>query len=61
MYNRIARWYKSINAFISSAQELLVDFHTVNALLGKLKCSKENGVHNAGPRHRDAQTCIKLA
>ena len=47
----------SINALIVSTEKLFVVFHTVDTLLGELKCSKENGVYYAGSRHGNSQTC----
>ena len=52
---------KSINTLVVSTQKLFVDFHTVDALLGEFKCSKENGVDYAGARHGDSQSCKVLA
>lgn len=40
----------SIDLFTPS-QQLLVNFHAVNALFGKLECGEENGVDDAGAGH----------
>jgi hypothetical protein len=59
--SQIPAWYKSINTIVSSAQELFVNFHTVDALLGELKCSKENGVDYAGSRHGHSKAWSRSA
>jgi hypothetical protein len=40
----------SINLFAPS-QQLLINFHAVNALFGELECGEENGVDDAGAGH----------
>ena len=40
----------SIDLFTPS-QQLLINFHAVNALFGELECGEENGVHDAGAGH----------
>jgi hypothetical protein len=40
----------SIDLFTPS-QQLLINFHAVNALFGELECGEENGVDDAGAGH----------
>jgi hypothetical protein len=44
-------WDKSVNTFIVAAQKFFVNLHSVDALLGKLESSEENGVDHARTRH----------
>src|SRR5690242_9655148 len=47
----------SVDTLLVSTQELFVNVHMVNALLGKLKCGKENSVDHARARHGNTQAC----
>jgi hypothetical protein len=44
----------SIDLFAPS-QQLLINFHAVNALFGELECGEENGVDDAGAGHGHTQ------
>lgn len=52
------RYEESPNGLLCSvfAQKFLVNRDPVNALLGKLKCCKENGVHDTRTAHGHAET-----
>ena len=44
----------------SLAQKLIIVGDAVDALLGKLEGSEEDGIHYAGARHGDAETYFPL-
>ena len=42
------------------AKQVFVDRQLVNALLGELKSSKENGIHGARATHGNAKPCSRV-